>query len=102
MKLVTTKAKNIFDEKFFDEFSYAILRFARSNIKRKDKSELHTAQLYFRTNLFYLYTCMCKMGKNRIGGFGKKHSSIVPLGCHYTVPFLHSFIFFGCKALFSD
>ena len=61
--MVTTKAKNVFDENFFDEFSYAIQRLACSNVKRQDKSELHTAQLYFRTNLFYLYTCMCKMGK---------------------------------------
>ena len=52
------------------------------------------------TNLFYYYTCMCKMGKNRIGGVGKKHSLIVLLGWHYTAPFLHSFIFSGCKALF--
>ena len=28
VKMVTTKAKNIFDENFFDEFSYAIQRFA--------------------------------------------------------------------------
>ena len=33
-KLVTTKAKNIFDEIFFDKFSYAIQRFACSNVKR--------------------------------------------------------------------
>ena len=37
---------------------------------------------------------------NRIGGGGKKHSSISLLGWHHTVPFLHSFIFSGCKALF--
>ena len=37
---------------------------------------------------------------NRIGDGGKKHSSISLLGWHHTVPFLHSFIFSGCKALF--
>ena len=32
--MVTTKAKNVFDENFFDEFSYAIQRLACSNVKR--------------------------------------------------------------------
>ena len=32
--MATTKAKNVFDENFFDEFSYAIQRLACSNVKR--------------------------------------------------------------------
>ena len=57
-----------------------------------------SALLYNKFVLFiYMYV---QNGENRIGGVGKKHSLIVLLGWHYTAPFLHSFNFSGCKALF--
>ena len=63
MKLVTTKAKNIFDEKFFDKFSYANLKICM--FKRQKVRQIGTAQLSFSLEQIcsiYIHVC-AKWGK---------------------------------------
>ena len=99
MKLVTTKAKNIFDENFLTNF---LTQFKDLHVQTsKGKTNRNCIQLSFTLEQIcsiYIHVC-AKWETNRIGGGGKKHSSISLLGWHHTVPFLHSFIFSGCKAL---
>ena len=60
----------------------------------------YSSALLKNTFGLFIYMYVQNEKTNRIGGGGKKHSSISLLGQHHTVPFLHSFIFSGCKAIF--
>ena len=71
--------------------------------KRQKVRQIGTAYssaLLLNKFVLFIYMYVQNGKTNRIGDGGKKHSSISLLGWHHTVPFLHSFIFSGCKALF--